>query len=224
MNYYTYKVTFKDLPGYFYYGRHKCKGRPYFGSPVTWSFLWLCFEPEIQILQWYETLEEVVKAEESIIRATWGSKYSLNEHIGGHFSEETCRKNGKRTLSNMPREVLSRNGRINVSKIPRETLVANGEMRTSAQQEARRGNLANAPEEAINKNRGTNGKMKTPLQQEARRKLISKMPRATLVENAESTNAQKWMCTKTGYVSNSGGLTSYQKARGIETTDRVRIE
>jgi hypothetical protein len=36
-------------------------------------------------------------------------------------------------------------------------------------------------------------------------------------------NSQKWMCLETGYVSNSGGLSRYQKARGIGTSKRKRI-
>jgi general stress protein YciG len=44
-------------------------------------------------------------------------------------------------------------------------------------------------------------------------------------KGAKTTNSQKWMCLETGYISNSGGLSSYQKARGIDTskTNRRRI-
>ena len=52
----------------------------------------------------------------------------------------------------------------------------------------------------------------------------------TLEERAElgkkgskKTNAQKWICLETGYVSNSGALSNYQKARGIDTSKRKRI-
>jgi len=38
------------------------------------------------------------------------------------------------------------------------------------------------------------------------------------------TNSQKWQCTETGHISNSGGLSRYQKARGIDTSKRKRIE
>ena len=91
MQYYTYKITFKDLPGYFYYGKRKDDGKPYFGSPKTWRRLWLLFEPEVQVLQWYKTAAEVELAEKSIIRATWKDKYSLNENVGGYISTESCR-------------------------------------------------------------------------------------------------------------------------------------
>ena len=42
-------------------------------------------------------------------------------------------------------------------------------------------------------------------------------------ELAKRNNAQKWMCLETGYVSNSGGLSKYQKAKGIDTSKRKRI-
>jgi hypothetical protein len=92
LKYYTYKITFKDLPGYFYYGKHKDNGRVYLGSPKTWKHLWKQFEPEIQILQWYNTDGEVRAAEEAIVRATWKDKYSLNEALGAVVSERVCRK------------------------------------------------------------------------------------------------------------------------------------
>ena len=97
MQYYTYKVTFKDLPGYFYYGSHKDNGKSYFGSPITWACFWLLFEPEVQILQWYATEQEVKAAEDSILLATWNNKYSLNENAGGRFSEEAASRGGKKT-------------------------------------------------------------------------------------------------------------------------------
>ena len=37
------------------------------------------------------------------------------------------------------------------------------------------------------------------------------------------TNSQKWQCTITGKVSTSGPLTLWQKARGIDTSLRVRV-
>jgi hypothetical protein len=34
---------------------------------------------------------------------------------------------------------------------------------------------------------------------------------------------QKWMCEETGFISNAGGLSKYQKKRGIDTKNRIRI-
>jgi general stress protein YciG len=37
------------------------------------------------------------------------------------------------------------------------------------------------------------------------------------------TNSQKWMCLETGYITTSGPLTKYQRARDIDTSKRIRI-
>jgi hypothetical protein len=42
-------------------------------------------------------------------------------------------------------------------------------------------------------------------------------------KGAKTTNSQKWMCLETRYISNSGGLSRYQKARGIDTSKRKQI-
>ena len=36
-------------------------------------------------------------------------------------------------------------------------------------------------------------------------------------------HAQKWKCTKTGHISSPCGLSSYQRARGIDTKNRVKV-
>jgi general stress protein YciG len=43
-------------------------------------------------------------------------------------------------------------------------------------------------------------------------------------KNAKLVNAQKWQCTKTGFVSTAGPLSCYQKARGIDTSNRIRLQ
>jgi hypothetical protein len=42
-------------------------------------------------------------------------------------------------------------------------------------------------------------------------------------ETCKKVAAQRWMCTETGFITNSGCLSQYQKARGIDTSKRVRI-
>lgn len=37
-------------------------------------------------------------------------------------------------------------------------------------------------------------------------------------------NAQRWRCLVTGHISNSGGLSTYQKARGIDTSLRELVQ
>lgn len=43
-------------------------------------------------------------------------------------------------------------------------------------------------------------------------------------ENAKKRNAQVWECLETGARMNAGNLTQYQRAKGIDTTRRVRID
>jgi hypothetical protein len=144
MKYYTYKVTFKDLPGYFYYGSHKYNGKPYLGSPKTWRHLWAQFEPEAQVLQWYSTEKEVKAAEESIIKATWKDKCSLNENVSGRFSEEAAAKGGRISVAvNFTPEVCrangektgpasgKKNGPVNGKKNGKRTAAANGKASSS---------------------------------------------------------------------------------------------
>ena len=44
-----------------------------------------------------------------------------------------------------------------------------------------------------------------------------------LIELGKKTISQKWKCTITGHISNPGGLSNYQKKRGIDTSNRIRI-
>jgi hypothetical protein len=37
------------------------------------------------------------------------------------------------------------------------------------------------------------------------------------------SSSQKFQCTVTGFINNAGGLARYQKARGIDTSNRVRL-
>ena len=50
-----------------------------------------------------------------------------------------------------------------------------------------------------------------------------KLTKEERIEVIKKTNSQKWMCTETEYITTSGPLTMYQRARGIDTSKRVRI-
>jgi general stress protein YciG len=57
---------------------------------------------------------------------------------------------------------------------------------------------------------------------------IFSMTREQRVENGKKAgkivNAQRWQCTVTGHVSTPGPLSLYQKARGIDTSNRIRLQ
>lgn len=42
-------------------------------------------------------------------------------------------------------------------------------------------------------------------------------------EGGKKVCAQRWQCTETGFITNPGNLTKYQRARGIDTSKRIRI-
>jgi len=43
-------------------------------------------------------------------------------------------------------------------------------------------------------------------------------------KGGKNTSSQKWQCIITGYVSNAGGLTIYQRKREIDPSKRIRVE
>ncbi len=43
-------------------------------------------------------------------------------------------------------------------------------------------------------------------------------------KGGKSVSSQNWQCTKTGYTSTAGGLTCYQNNRGIDTSNRIKID
>jgi hypothetical protein len=52
---------------------------------------------------------------------------------------------------------------------------------------------------------------------------LGKLSKEDRSETAKKVNSQKWMCTETGFVTNAGNLTKYQRKRNIDTSKRVRI-
>ena len=53
--------------------------------------------------------------------------------------------------------------------------------------------------------------------------ILSEETRKKRSEIAKSNNSQKWKCLETGFITNSGTLSRYQRARGIDTSKRVKI-
>lgn len=99
---YTYKITFKEVPHY-YYGVHKEKkyDDEYLGSPITHKHYWEHYTPQKEILKefpctdegWIEANEE----ERSLIKPVYNTDpYCLNENCGGIISLEVSREVGKR--------------------------------------------------------------------------------------------------------------------------------
>jgi len=98
---YTYKITFGEVP-YYYYGSHKEKkyNEYYMGSPVTHKWCWKFYTPKKQILEFFDTREEANFIENRLIKPVLNDPYCLNENCGGIVSSLLCKKGAKTLVDN----------------------------------------------------------------------------------------------------------------------------
>jgi hypothetical protein len=98
---YTYKITFKGVP-YWYWGVHKEKvfRERYFGSPIRHKWAWEFYVPEVQILEVFpytdEGWVEACEIEKRLIRPDLNNANCLNGNCAGVFSLEVVREGGKK--------------------------------------------------------------------------------------------------------------------------------
>ena len=80
---YTYKITFEEVP-YYYYGSHKEKkyNEYYMGSPVTHKLMWDFYTPKKQILEIFNSREDANIIENRLIKPILNDKWCLNENCG----------------------------------------------------------------------------------------------------------------------------------------------
>jgi len=222
---YLYKITFEEVP-YYYYGVHKEKrfNEEYWGSPITNKWCWELYTPKKQILQFFDYTDkgwmEANLVEDRLIRPFFNTdKWCLNESCGGKISLEVLRETGKITnqlgvgIHGLTKKELSENGKkgskrakelkVGIFALTREQLSENGR---KGNKEGKRESGKNAA--AKNKKNGVG---------------IFALTREQLSETTKKLNSQKWMCLETGYITNSGALSMYQRARGIDTSKRKRI-
>ena len=245
---YTYKITFEEVP-YYYYGVHKEKvvGEEYWGSPYTNKWCWELYTPKKQILEFFEFSDvgwsKAQKVETRIIKQFYNTdNWCLNENCGGNISLEVLRetgiKNGKKQGKiNFENKIgffaLTKEERIEIGKksgkknyqqgkglaaIPKEKRSEIGRKVVERNKINKVGIFALTKEQMSENGRKNSIKNKENkvgifgISLEERRKICGKV------------NSQKWKCLETGYITTAGPLTTYQKARGIDTSKRMRIE
>ena len=54
--------------------------------------------------------------------------------------------------------------------------------------------------------------------------LTQEQMRENGIKGGRKSSSQKWKCLETGHISNAGPLSTYQRARGIDTSQRIRVE
>lgn len=200
---YTYKITFEEVP-YYYYGVKKEKyfNEEYWGSPITNKWCWELYTPKKQILELFEYCDEgwleANLVEDRLIKPFYQNDlFCLNESCGALISIDRCRQGG-----------------ITQSKINKEKGVG----------------FYNMTKEEIKLSRSKGGKIGSTSNKNNKVGIFA-LNRNELSENgkkggtkaSKKTNKQKWLCLKTGFITTSGPLTRYQKARNINTSLRIRI-
>ena len=122
---YTYKITFEEVP-YYYYGVHKEKkfNDDYMGSPRTHSWCWDFYTPKKQVLELFNYDDagflKAQEIEKELIRPVYQTdKWCLNENCGGKISIKIAELSGKRNyelgigLFSRTYEEMSNQGKIN---------------------------------------------------------------------------------------------------------------
>lgn len=245
---YTYKINFVD--GYFYYGKRLLKNTDpltdgYYGTPVTHKEKWSTTMFWKEIVEVYGDWIECSKKEIELIRPVLNDPMCLNENCGGYSSLEVLRKNGKRAGTIQPLEVKKANGykardqklgmfamspdeRKEVSRLAGlDQLERRVGIHTQSIEDRRRmgeycrdnniGFHSWTKEQYAEHNR----KIGKKLYEEG--KGIFALTKDQRTEIARKTNAQRWKCTVTGFISSPGSLSRYQQKRNIDTKNRIRI-
>jgi hypothetical protein len=230
---YIYKITFEEVP-YYYYGIHKERkyNEYYMGSPITHKWVWDFYTPKKQILEIFEFSDggwlKAQKVEERVIKPFYNDdKWCLNEKCGLKYSLQTSRKNGNRAknlktgIFAICREEHSKNsikaGKISGLKHKENKTGIFGRSEEKIKQDAKKGT-----ERARQLGVGIYGLTKEQRMENAK-KYSSMGGKIGGKLGAKNTNSQKWECLETGFITNPGNLTKYQKAKGIDTSKRKRI-
>lgn len=209
---YTYKITFEEVP-YYYYGFHKEKkfGEYYMGSPKTHKWAWDFYIPKIQILQIFEYNDEgfnqAQEVEKRLIKPFYKTDpLCLNESCGGNMSLKVRQKGGRKTGDIY--------GKINGNLTYKLKTGVHGRSKEKMVEDA-----IKAGQRAYELGVGAFGRTK-----EQWRKDSQKAGRIGGKKGGKAVSSQQWQCTVTNYVSTPAGLSIYQRSRGIETSNRIRIK
>lgn len=225
-----------------YIGKRSCKCKPeedvkYFGSYTDKTF-----QPTQKIiLETHDTAEEALDAEIKLQRFF---KVVENSHFANQAyqtstkfsyvmtSEEarnnTIKINQNRTAEQR-KEISRKAGKVRMASITPEqrsklAIKANSYKTAEQRRESARKVFANWTSEQLSERaRKAHASRTLEQRRESARKGKSNMTPEQRSEAARKGSNQKWQCIETGFISSPGGLSNYQKARGIDTSKRIRI-
>jgi hypothetical protein len=200
---YTYKITFEEVP-YYYYGVHKEKkyNEEYWGSPVANKWCWKLYTPKKQILEFFEFSDEgwntANEVERSLIRHFFNDdKWCLNENCSGTMSLRQRSKAGK--IGGQVGYKKAKELGVGIFALTKEQLSETAKKTAKKAKENKIGIFALTSQE------------------------LSENGRKGGIKSSKRLNSEKWMCLETGMISTIGPLTRYQRVRGIDTSKKVKI-
>jgi len=87
----------------------------------------------------------------------------------------------------------------------------------------RRGHATLTPEQRKERTRKAHAKLTPEQRSERSRKAYASLTTEQQSERSKKAANQKFQCTETGYITNAGALTCYQRAKGIDTSKRIKL-
>ena len=250
-SHYTY-YSYEEF-GRGYIGKRSCKCKPeedvtYFGSYSDETF-----KPTQKIiLGTYDTLEELAKAEE-ILHAFYDvapNPHFANRHNAGEnfyyvMTSEEASENAKKLWENMTPEQRSerakkahanmtpeqrsertRKGQASLTPEQRSERARKREASKTPEQRSersRKGQASLTPEQRSEIARKRNANMTLEQRSESLRKSLISYTSQKRSQTLRKTSSAKFQCTETGFITNAGNLAQYQRARGIDTSKRIRL-
>jgi general stress protein YciG len=240
---YTYKITFEEVP-YYYYGVHKEKvfGEEYWGSPKTHKWCWELYTPKKEILELFEYSDDgwlnANLVEDRLIKPFYqNDKWCLNESCGGRISLQICKQNGINS------GLKTKNNKTGIFAQTKEQMSENGRKGSKKSKELGIGIFSLTPEQKTNRSKKVSLKNKEnkvglfslTTEEKIEYGKIGGLKSKELglgahsrtkeerIETGKKVASQKWKCTETGFISNAGNVTKYQRKRGIDTSKRIKI-
>ena len=208
----TYHYTYYSYEefGRGYIGKRSCKCRPEEDVKYFGSYRDKTFRPTQKIiLTQHHTVEEALTAE---IRLHEFYDVAHNSHFANKAKQTSEKFSYDGTWEQRSETVK----KWQTSKTPEQ------------RSEVRRKQVASMTPEQRSEATKKGNLTKTPEQRsEAIRKgnlIRTSEQRSEIAKTAAIAGSKiKWQCTVTGFITNAGSLSSYQKARGIDTSNRIRI-
>jgi len=217
LKHYVYRVTFPGMPWY-YYGVHTDNGNPYYGSPKKNKWVWEMYEAEVQILQRFSDRREAESIERRILRHCIGDPNCLNAQVGGQPTREQRIKGVKTQIKNQvgihsPDKPWAKEAHAKACEKMRKEGTGLYDLEVK-----RKGGRS------IGARHVKTGHIQRLGKEQGKKNVESGHMDRLHREGAKAQHSLRYMCLVTGYISTPCGLSHYQRARGIDTSLRVKVE